>query len=175
MKFLHDYWLFILIGLVLVFVRVILPELLRRRRKVPTDVYEKCGALLTPAERSFFGVLEGVATPQFRLFAKVRLADVVKVKGGMTNSERSAAFNSIRAKHLDFVACDPADLSIQFAIELDDSSHERESRKRRDSFVDDAMRQAGIPLFRFSAKRAYTPQEIHETLSAPQSSTSKSP
>jgi hypothetical protein len=53
-----------------------------------TVAYEPQDALLTPAECSFFGVLEQVAGSQFRLFAKVRLADIVKPAQGENRSGR---------------------------------------------------------------------------------------
>ena len=46
----------------------------------------------------------------------------------MSPSERQAAFNRISSKVLDFVLCDPNNLAIIAAIELDDSSHKRNDR-----------------------------------------------
>ena len=94
--------------------------------------------------------------------AQVRLADVIKVKKGLDNSIRSSAFNRIKAKHLDFVACDPSDMSVKFAIELDDSSHKQAKRMERDAFLNDAMQSAGIPLHRFAVKREYDQQEVYD-------------
>ena len=96
--------------------------------------------------------------------AQVRLADIIKVKSGLDNSTRSSAFNKIKAKHLDFVACDPSDMSIKFAIELDDSSHRQAKRKERDAFLEKAMQGARIPLYRFAVKPEYDPQEVYKTL-----------
>ena len=75
-----------------------------------------------------------------------------------------AAFARIRSKHLDFVACDPNDLSIKFAVELDDSSHKRPDRQKRDVFLNQAMEAAQIPLYRFAVKRSYDPQEVRQTI-----------
>ena len=88
-----------LIGLILlagIGAAVIAPLKQRLRRKQPTP-YEKEDALLTPAERSFFGVLEDAVGAQLRLFAKVRLADVVRVKRGMNRCSRQTAFNAIQS------------------------------------------------------------------------------
>ena len=94
------------------------------------SLYEAKGNLLTPAELKFLGVLDQVIGSHYRIMAQVRLADIIKVKSGLDNSTRSSAFNRIKAKHLDFVACDPSDMSIKFAIELDDSSH-RQAKLRK--------------------------------------------
>ena len=45
-------------------------------------------------------------------------------------------------------------------VELDDKSHERPDRAARDVKVDDALAQAGIPIFHFPAKGAYSVREI---------------
>ncbi len=63
------------------------------------------------------------------------------------------------------MACDPKDLSVQFVVELDDQSHVRSNRQDRDEFVDKALQAAGVPIYHFTAKRAYSVGEIQKTLS----------
>lgn len=128
------------------------------------DLYEKRDYLLTKAERSFFGVLEQAVQGQLRVMCKVRLADVVAVKKGIQNPERQRLFNSIRSKHVDFVLCDSARVTVQCVVELDDKSHEEDERQERDAFVDQVMQSAGIPIFHFSAKRAYSIEEIRNSV-----------
>ena len=131
-------------------------------RKAGNAFYEAKGNLLTPAELKFLAVLDQVLGSHYRIMAQVRLADVLKVKSGLDNSTRSSAFNRIKAKHLDFVACDPSNMSVKFAIELDDSSHKQSKRMERDVFLNDAMQSAGIPLHRFAVKREYDPREVYD-------------
>ena len=126
--------------------------------------YESKGNLLSPAERSFLGVLDQAVGTEYRIMAQVRLADVLKVRKGVDKKTWGAAFARIRSKHLDFVACDPNDLSIKFAVELDDSSHAKSDRRKRDDFVNEAMKAAGIPLYHFAVKRSYDPEEIRRTI-----------
>lgn len=128
------------------------------------DLYEKRDYLLTKAERSFFGVLEQVVQGQMRVMCKVRLADVVAVKKGIQNPERQRLLNSIQSKHFDFVLCDNDRVTVQCVIELDDKSHEEERRQDRDSFVDQVMQSASIPIFHFSAKRGYSIEEIRNAV-----------
>ena len=137
--------------------------LIKGKGKAPSH-YEAKGGLLTPAELKFLGVLDQIIGTHYRIMAQVRLADVIKVKKGLDKSTRSSAFNRIKSKHLDFVICDPSDLSVKFAIELDDSSHNRPKRKERDAFLEQAMQSAGVPLYRFPVKREYDPQAIYNTL-----------
>ena len=134
--------------------------------KAPAKIFpfQSRGKLFSPAERSFLGVLDQIVGESYRVFGKVRLADIIKTKPGLTASARQTAFNQISSKHLDFVVCNPADLSIQFVVELDDSSHKKQSRQNRDVFLEEALAAAGIRLFRFPAKKSYSIKEIRNTI-----------
>jgi very-short-patch-repair endonuclease len=109
-------------------------------------------------------VLDSALGPQFRILGKVRLADVIKVQSGLGGSARQQAFNRIQSKHLDFVICDPNDLSVKFVVELDDSSHQQSHRQARDAFLDKALAAAGVPVFHFAVKRTYSMPEIRGVL-----------
>jgi hypothetical protein len=131
-----------------------------------TAVYESQDTLLTPAERSFFGVLEQVAGSQFRLFAKVRLADIVNVKParGENRSGWQSALNRITSKHVDFVLCDQKSFRIVGIIELDDKSHRHSDREERDDFLDAALQQADIPMLRIPARSSYSTNELRNQI-----------
>lgn len=128
-------------------------------RAKPQLPYEKA-ELLSNAERSFLGVLELALAGRYRIMAKVRVLDLIRVKAGLPADKRQSALNRIQSKHVDFVLCQPSDLSVAGAIELDDASHNRASRRQRDAFLDEALAAAGVPLYRFSAKRAYSVAEL---------------
>ncbi|MGQ9662017.1 MAG: DUF2726 domain-containing protein [Kiritimatiellia bacterium] len=147
----------ILLGIVALVVKVVLPGFGKSAVALP---YQKEAVLFTPAERSFLAVLDHAVGSQFRILGKVRLADVIRVKPGVSGSIRQQAFNRIQSKHLDFVVCDPCDLSVQFVVEPDDSSHQQSRRQDRDEFLDKALAAAGVPVFHFPVKRTYTVQEI---------------
>lgn len=137
-----------------------------KRQEAPQDFpYKKSPALFSPAERSFLGVLEQAVDGKYRIMGKVRLADVLKVKSGLNNSARQSVFNRIQGKHLDFVACDPASFTVMFAVELDDKSHNQPQRQSRDEFVEKALQAAGVPLFHFKVRQAYSVQEVKDKLS----------
>lgn len=138
--------------------------LARKRQPTPSFPYRKQDRLFTPAERSFLGVLNQAVGDQYHIFGKVRLADVIKVKKGLSRPAQQSAFNKIQSKHLDYVVCDPGDLSIQFVVELDDSSHGQSKRKSRDAFLDQALKAADVNLYRFPAKRAYSVHEVKDHL-----------
>jgi hypothetical protein len=128
--------------------------------------YDRIERLFTPAERSFLGVLEQIVGTQYRIFGKIRLADIIQTPKGLSNSARASAFNRICARHIDFALCDPRTFEIIGVIELDDSSHGRESRRKRDRFVDEALTAAAVPFVRIAAQRGYVAAEIREKISA---------
>ncbi len=130
----------------------------------PEPSFESCGELFTPAERSFYGVLQQALGDSFVVFGKVRLGDVVQPIKGLGKSLGQTARNKINLKHLDFVICKADGLSLVTAVELDDSSHQRKDRGERDAFVDQALKSAGIPLVRFAAKKGYELAEVKTRL-----------
>ena len=124
--------------------------------------YVAADSLLTPAERSLFGVLQHALAPDYHLFAKVRLADIIKVQRRLDGKRRYTPFNRISAKHADFVACDPKTFRVVGVVELDDSSHRAAKRQQRDRFMDSALAAASIPILRIAARRSYSPAALRE-------------
>jgi very-short-patch-repair endonuclease len=134
----------------------------------PTFPYQRETHLVSPAERSFLGVLEQAVGDQHRIMGKVRLADVIQVRFGMNKKDRQSAVNRIQSKHVDFVVCDAKDLAVKYVVELDDQSNDRATRQDRDEFVDKALQAAGVPIFHFSVKRSYAVAEVQKVLAAKQ-------
>jgi len=128
--------------------------------------YEKQKMLLSPAERSFLGVLEQVVGESHRVFVKVRLGDLFKIRSGLGNSERATAFNKISAKHVDFVICSNESVDVLAAIELDDKSHNSQKRQERDRFVDKVFESAGVPLGHMVAQKSYAVQDVSRIVSS---------
>lgn len=98
------------------------------------------------------------------MFAKVRLANVIRPNAGLAPGPRQSALNRIVGKHVDFLLCRSDDLSIVCAIELDDSSHAKAMQKTRDQFVEAALQAAVVPLLRFPAKAGYRLEDVKSQL-----------
>lgn len=122
--------------------------------------YARRNYFFSAGERSFYEVLRRL-TPDYTVFAKVRLADLVYITRGTTS--RQSHLNRIDRKHIDFVLCDEH-LAPVVAIELDDSSHERANRRSRDEFVDTVLAAASIPFLHVTAKRGYVLEELRSLL-----------
>lgn len=120
--------------------------------------------LFSAAERSFLGVLDQAAAPEFRVFGKVRVADVASIKPGMTKQARQGALNRISGKHFDFLLCRSSDLAAVCAIELDDKSHGSQKAQKRDEFLSELCRTIGLPLLRVPAKAGYQVAELRAQL-----------
>lgn len=134
--------LYILGGVVAAFILLfILIRLLRPKDLYP---YERRD-LLTSNELAFYQILYPLVCQHgWQLLMKMRLADIMAVQKGVPDYMKY--FNKIKAKHTDFVFCDPDTLEILAGLELDDPSHDRPDRMERDEFVDHAYAAAGIPL-----------------------------
>jgi hypothetical protein len=104
---------------------------------------------LTDRERVFFRQLcAAFSGSQLLVMAQVRLVDVVQVRAGIGGRERLSLFRQISQWHCDFVVIDARNFSVKAIIELDDSSHLRPERQRRDALFNIVVTQAGIPLLR---------------------------
>jgi len=138
----------------------LLAQLLKERE--PAFPYDPAEALLTAAERAFYEVLIDAIGDDFDILCKVRLADVIVVRPGLSQRFRMRAFNRISAKHLDFVICDPESYVVIGVIELDDRSHLREDRRERDEFIDGALEAAGISILHMPAQRRYSALKLRD-------------
>ena len=155
--------------LVLVVIALAVFVMLKRRSAPVSDgsegfPYVLGDGLFSPAERSFLGVLDQAVGKDFRVFGKVRVADVVSVAQGTPKSLWQRAFNRISAKHFDYVLCSPGDLQPVCAIELNDQSHTQDNRKGRDRFLEDVCPAAKISLIFIPAQRSYALPEVCQAL-----------
>lgn len=128
--------------------------------------YIRKSELLSGAERSFFGVLVLSVSEHGTVLTKIRVADVLTPKKTSDKATWQKAFNSISAKHFDFVVCEPSSLTPIVAVELDDSSHASKSAARSDLVKDSACLSAGFPLIRVKAANSYAVAEIRQLLAA---------
>ena len=120
---------------------------------------------LSPAERSFYGVLLTVTGEGLVVCPKVALGDLFFAKPEDPRQKRILT-NRIDRKHVDFLLCKPGTMRPVAGVELDDRSHDRPDRRERDEFVENVFRAAELPLLRFPAQHSYSPTEIYDRLNA---------
>ena len=82
--------------------------------------------------------------------AGIRTADIVQLNGNIRPRSRQwwRLFRMVSQWHVDVVIVERRSFSIVAAVELDDASHLRPERRRRDILLEEVLRQAGIPLLR---------------------------
>ncbi|MFC1730770.1 DUF2726 domain-containing protein [candidate division KSB1 bacterium] len=106
--------------------------------------YIKKQYLLTQSEHKFFDVLEKASENKYYIFPQIVLSNIVQLKG--KGSLKGGYRSKINKKTVDFVLFDKQDISPILVIELDDYTHKRPSRKRRDNFVNDVLEHCSIPI-----------------------------
>lgn len=122
--------------------------------------YLRKDSIMTEFEREFFKVLFGAIDNQYYVFPQVHLDAIISYKIG--GKSRFGAFRHINEKSVDFVICDKEQLRPLLAIELDDSSHNREDRRKRDEEVERILNEAGMPLLRINHNGRYDVEEIKQ-------------
>lgn len=159
-----------LLVIVLVILAAVVVLFALGKLKVPTPSsdtgYRLNGPLFSPAERSFLGVLIQAVPEENMVLGKVRVADVISPKKGLSRPKWQSAFNRISAKHFDYVVCDRDTLRVVSAIELNDKSHKGKRRADRDAFLRGACASAGLRLFEFDAKPSYSVVEVRRQLAS---------
>jgi hypothetical protein len=113
---------------------------------------------LSNAEASFFQVLKTMIGDHLVICPKVSLAELFFVP--RSNEAYQIYQNKIDRKRIDFLLCNPQTLRPVFAIELDDSSHERPDRQARDAFVEEVFATTELPLVRVPAQLAYNTHDL---------------
>lgn len=107
--------------------------------------------LMTEREAHFMqGLFRVVDMNHWYLCPQVRVADIVELSPHIR--PRSTIwwrlFNMAAQWHCDVVIVDRKTFEIVAAIELDDASHLKKKRVKRDILLNEVMGQAGIPLLR---------------------------
>lgn len=107
--------------------------------------------LMTPREQHFYrALLNDTEREHWLLCPQVRVADIAKLAPHIRPRSRVwwQLFRMASQWHCDVVVVDIRTFAIVAAIELDDASHLKKHRVRRDILLEEVLRQAGIPLLR---------------------------
>ena len=153
---------------------------LRRAMAVRAEVanrakppYVRRKALLNGAERSFAGTLESVLPEGIRVMAKVRLADVVQPRTGLSTAERAKSWNRLNQRCVDFLLVRRDDFAPVGAIELEPEEDKSTRGPNRDESVAEVCRIAELPLIRFPASDVYSPSEVRRKITEALAPTSR--
>jgi len=107
--------------------------------------------LMTPREQHFYrALLKHTDRKRWLLCPQVRVADIASLAPHIRPRSRTwwQLFRMASQWHCDVVVVDIRTFAIMAAVELDDASHLKKHRVRRDILLEEVLRQAGIPLLR---------------------------
>lgn len=130
----------------------------------PRYPYERKSDLVTPTEREFFKTLRAaINKDHYYIVPQVHLSSLFNSKLKDKN-ERYGAFQHINRKSVDYVICTLKDLNPVCAVELDDDSHLKASRQKRDQIVNGIFKQTGLPLLRIPVSECKDVESLRSKL-----------
>ena len=122
-----------------------------------SEKYAKKEYLLTQTELKFYRLLKQIADElNLVVCPQVALYQVVQNKNFKD-------FNKIQSKSIDFVIAEP-NLKIKLCIELDDYTHKREKRIKRDEFLNKLFNDLEIKLLRIPVQNYYNIEELKKKI-----------
>lgn len=107
--------------------------------------------LMSPSERDVYKVLEKAYGDRYYIMCQVRVVDLIQPnnrKYHRKSKEFRSLFRQISQWHFDYVLCHREDFKFFCALELDDPSHERPDRIKRDRIINRVCEEAGLRLER---------------------------
>jgi hypothetical protein len=121
--------------------------------------FDKKNSLFTPAEKNFQNLLEQALGGKYRIVNRVRLADVVTIRNGVSSRASQSAVKNAENKYLDFAICDRNSMAVCGVIDLVDTQG-KGYKIKKDWFVSGTLEASSIPHIRIKVKANYTVDEI---------------
>ncbi|KAF0178687.1 MAG: topA [Limisphaerales bacterium] len=119
---------------------------------------------MTKAELNFYAALAHAVYPELVVFPKMRVTDLINPIEHRYSSNGAKAWNAIAQKHVDFVLCHSASLEVAGIVELDDRSHDRADRRKRDQLIDQAFTEAGLRILHIECQPSYSQPETRRII-----------
>ena len=125
---------------------IVTPSVAQENR--PKYSYARKFSIMTNAEQQFHRKIFTMVGREVLIFPQIHLDDLLQHTHCRQNYR--AALASIQRKSVDYVLCDVSYRTI-CAIELDDTTHLKPDRIKRDVFVNSVFEEAGLPIIRVSS------------------------
>ena len=127
------------------------------QKNINYSEYYKKDYVMTQTELTFYRKLKEVTDKlELTIFPEVDLERIINVK-----NNNSASRNRIKSRSIDFTIVNNKNCKIICCIELDDYSHNRIDRKKRDEFINELFESVGLKLFRIKVGY-YNMEEIEK-------------
>lgn len=127
--------------------------------------FDRKTALFTPAEKNFQNLVEQAVGSRYRIINRVKLADIVSIRNGVSKRAGQTASNNAHSKYLDFVICERDSMKMLGVIDLVDTQG-KGYKVKKDWFVSGALEAAAIPHIRIKVKANYTIDEIRACINS---------
>jgi len=156
------------LGVLIIFVLILIYKSLDKKRKNNKSPekyqYKRKDFFLSRAEHACYDALIDAVGSDYYIFSQVHLPTIVDNK--IVGQYWRGAFRHIDENSVDFVLCDKKYISPKLVIELDDQTHERLDRQKRDKEVERILQEAGLPLLRLENHGKFNPSELLEKINA---------
>lgn len=157
----------LIILLIAPFLTIILVTILKallggsQKEKKPEFKYFKHTSPMTSNEQDLFRILVDILKDNYFVFPQIHISSIAnhKIKGQNWQS----ALNHIDRKSVDFLICDRS-LNSVLCIELDDMTHTRENRIKRDEEVENILKSIDMPLLRIESNNRKNREYIREKM-----------
>ncbi len=110
--------------------------------------YQSKQWFMSKSEHDTFDALVQSIGNDYHIFPQVKLDKILDWKGN--GKSTMYAMRHINQKSVDYLLCDKKYINPRLAIELDDSTHERNDRQERDAEVQAIFKEAKFPLLRIT-------------------------
>jgi hypothetical protein len=126
----------------------------------PDFPYVRETNLLTAYEQALHSALIRILDDQYSVFVKVGLANILSTDSELPDRALGSARERIERQVVDFVICERDGTGILGVIQLDPYTHQPDGRRRHDTFIDMALKAAGVPVVGMPIKEKYAEQEL---------------
>jgi hypothetical protein len=159
-NFFIEFWWLTLILFASPIITILTKKKTTKQNKISRQDFSKYNlkqSLLTKNEQQFYKTLKLVVGDKFVILSMVRLADIFSVKSG---KKYYSYLERITQKHVDFLLCEHNSFKPIIGIELDDNTHLKPDRKKRDIFVNKVFGASGLPLLHIKVQKNYLPEDL---------------
>lgn len=162
--------MYIYILLIIVIILLVVDKVINRKNSTPnideninTDIntylnsFTKKEYLLTQTELKFYRILKQITDKlEMNLFCQVSMYELV-------NCTDFKYFNAIKSKNIDFVIAEK-NCKIRLCIELDDYTHNRNSRKKGDTIKNEIFEKTNTPFIRIPVQNYYETDKLEKLI-----------
>lgn len=141
----------------------LLPNLTAVPAETPT--YEPEPAFVSGRQRALLGLLEPALEDRYRVFCKIRLADVVRPVYATSLKRPRLPGGRLESECLDFVICEKKGFKILGVVQIDGEDQTDTGRRRSESTVDRVLAAAGIPVVHLAGAEHLDSEEVRIEIS----------